>query len=241
VGGKAFNSWERIPFGYLEERRRLIPARLRPSAKNLELTGRIIAQNMPELHNGTVFGDCDETHDQISLRAHGFLSIGEVKASLRVLDGDIFLITRKPAKGRNGTHRTFHPDLDSKIATWERGGAQPTPQEVALWDARLYGHGCKPQRFGIERQRSGVNPTPPIEGPITSTYKRPRSQGNSAIVNATAHDYSIEQLCSELAYLDDAQRNTSNPRAAQQARLRYVQVLADLRRLGVNHPWELGQ
>ncbi len=240
MGGRAFNAWEKIPFEYIEHKRLLIPARLRPSAKNLELTGRMIAQNTPERRDGT-FGDCDETHEQISSRTHGILSVGEVKASLKVLDGDIFLITRKPAKGRNGTHRTFNPDLPSLVATWKLGGADPTPQEVALWDELLYGRGCKPQRSGIEAQRSGVNPTPPIEGPITSTYKRPRSQGDSAIVNAAAHDYSIDQLCSELAYLDDAQRNTSNPRAAQQARLRYVQVLADLRRLGVNHPWELGQ
>jgi hypothetical protein len=230
VGGKAFNSWERIPFEYLEERRRLIPARLRPSAKNLELTGRIIAQNMPELHNGTVFGDCDETHDQISLRAHGFLSIGEVKASLRVLDGDIFLITRKPAKGRNGTHRTFHPDLDSKIATWERGGAEPTPQEVALWDERLYGQGCKPQRSGIERQRSGVNPTPPIEGPITSTYKTPRSLEFAKSVSDGTNNRNLllsrEQLQAEIDRLDQVARGATNPVDAQIAWRRFSELRA---------------
>lgn len=231
MGGKAFNAWEKIPFEYIEHKRLLIPARLRPSAKNLELAGRMIAQNTPERRDGT-FGDCDETHEQISLRAHGILSVGEVKASLRVLDGNIFLITRKPAKGRNGTHRTFHPDLALKIATWERGGAEPTPQGVALWDERLFGLGCKPQRSGIERQRSGVNPTPPIEGPITSTYKEPKGVGGSIKEQSIqSHLMRVAELEKELLHLDDLQRDISDPRKAQTARFRWIDVNNEIRRL----------
>jgi hypothetical protein len=226
VGGRAFNTWEQIPFGYLEERRLLIPARRRPSAKSLELTGRMIAQNLRELRDGK-FGDCDETHDQLSLRAHGFLSVGEVKASLKVLDGSIFLITRPPAKGRNGTHRTFHPDLDLKIATWERGGAEPTPQEVALWDERLYGRGCKPQRSGIDRQRSVVSHTPPIEGPITGTYKTPKNVGVvqksiGLTLEKTAMP-SKEALKTEMDQLEDLARDAIDPAKRQQLFRRFCE------------------
>jgi hypothetical protein len=241
VGGRAFNTWEQIPEGFLEFCRNQIPKHCRPSAKNQEMIGRIIAQNIPELPNGKVFGDCDETHAQIAARAHGRVSMGEVASALKSLDGNVFLITRKPAKGRSGTHRVIHPELTLKIATWERSGAEPTPQEVTLWDERLYGLGYRPQHSGIEAQRSGVSPVPPIEVPITSTYKKPKSQGGSTRVNTTVNDSSIDRLRSELARLDDAQRDTSNLRDAQQARLRYVQVLAELRRLGVNQPWVLGQ
>lgn len=239
MGGKAFNAWEKTPFEYIEHERLLIPAHRRPSAKNVELTCRIVVQNMPELHNGTVFGDCDETHEQISERAHGFLSVGEVSASLRVVDGSVFLITQKPAKGRNGTHRTFNPGLPSLIATWKRGGAEPTPQEVALWDERLYGRGCRPQRFGIERQQSEVSPTPPIEGPITDTYKRPKSGRSSINKGSPTSGASVDHLLAELHRLDDAQRATSDPQTAQQASFGVVEVLSKLRQLGVNNPWSI--
>lgn len=231
MGGRAFNTWEQIPFGYLQERRLLIPARRRPSAKSLELTGRMIAQNLRELRDGK-FGDCDETHDQLSLRAHGFLSVGEVKASLKVLDGSIFLITRPPAKGRNGTHRTFHPNLSLHIARWERSGAEPTPQEVTLWDERLYGLGYRPQHSGIEAQRSGVSPVPPIEVPITSTYKKPKSVGSSKKDDEIQNPLTkIQQLEAKLSYLEDAQRDLSDPFKAQQARFRYIETLANIRQL----------
>jgi hypothetical protein len=232
VGGKAFSSLEQIPSGFIEFLRTQIPEHRRPSAKNVELTCRIIVQNMPELRNGTVFGDCDETHEQISLRAHGFLSVGEVRASLKVVDGSIFLITRKPAKGRNGTHRTFHPDLALKIATWERGGAEPTPQEVALWDERLYSLGCRPQRSGIEAQRSGVSHTPPIEVPITSTYKTPKNVGSLKKDDELQNPLTkTQQLEAKLSYLEDAQRDVSNPFKAQQARFEWLDVREKLRRI----------
>jgi len=175
VGGRAFNTWEQIPEGFLEFCRNQIPKHRRPGAKNQEMIGRIIAQNIPELSNGKVFGDCDETHAQIAARAHGRVSVGEVASALKSLDGNVFLITRKPAKGRSGTHRVIHPELALKIATWERCGAEPTPQEVAVWDERLYGRGYKPQHSGLEAQRSGVSPAPPIEVPIASTYKTPNN------------------------------------------------------------------
>jgi len=113
VGGRAFNTWEQIPEGFLEFCRNQIPKHRRPGAKNQEMIGRIIAQNIPELSNGKVFGDCDETHAQIAARAHGRVSVGEVASALKSLDGNVFLITRKPAKGRSGTHRVIHPELAS--------------------------------------------------------------------------------------------------------------------------------
>jgi hypothetical protein len=61
-----------------------------------------------------------------------------------------------------------------RFESWERSGAEPTPQEIALWDERLYGQGYKPQQFGIEAQRSGVSPAPPIGVPIVNTYITPR-------------------------------------------------------------------
>ena len=237
MGGRAFNLWEQIPAGFLEFCRNQIPKHRRSSAKNQEMIGRIIAQNIPELSNGKVFGDCDETHAQIAARAHGRVSIGEVASALKSLDGNVFLITRKPARGRSGTHRVIHPELALKIATWERSGAEPTPQEVALWDERLYGLGYRPQHSGIEAQRSGVSPVPPIEVPITVTYKTPRSRSDSTSASLTANHLSVDQLRSELARLDDAQRDISNPQRAQQSRLRYVEVLSLLRRRGVSDPW----
>jgi len=189
VGGRAFNTWEQIPEGFLEFCRNQTPKHRRPSAKNQEMIGRIIAQNIPELSYGKVFGDCDETHAQIAARAHGRVSVGEVASALKSLDGNVFLITRKPAKGRSGTHRVIHPELALKIATWERCGAEPTPQEVAVWDERLYGLGYKPQHSGVEAQRSGVSPAPPIEVPIASTYKTPNkhevTKGSGALKRIT--------------------------------------------------------
>lgn len=194
------------------------------------MIGRIIAQNIPELSNGKVFGDCDETHAQIAARAHGRVSMGEVASALKSLDGNVFLITRKPAKGRSGTHRVIHPELTLKIATWERSGAEPTPQEVTLWDERLYGLGCKPQHSGIEGQRSGVSPAPPIEVPITSTYKKPKSVGRSKIDDELQDRLmKIQQLEAKLSYLEDAQRDVSNPFKAQRARFEWLDVREKLR------------
>lgn len=232
MGGRAFNTWEQIPEGYLEWRRLQIPAHTRPSARNQELTGRIIAQNLPELPNGKVFGDCDETHVQIASRSHGRLSVGEVAASLCSLDGSVFLITARPAKGRQGTLRTFHPELAYNIAKWERSGAEPTPQEVAVWVERLYGLGYKPQHFGVEAQRSGVSHAPPIEVPITSTYKKPKSVGSSKKDDELQNPLTkIRVLEAELSHLEDAQRDLSDPFKAQQARFRYVDVLNEITRL----------
>ena len=196
------------------------------------MIGRIIAQNIPELPNGKVFGDCDETHAQIAARAHGRVSMGEVASALKSLDGNVFLITRKPAKGRSGTHRVIHPELTLKIATWERSGAEPTPQEVTLWDERLYGLGYRPQHSGIEAQRSGVSPVPPIEVPITSTYKKPKSVGSSKKDDEIQNPLTkIQQLEAKLSYLEDAQRDLSDPFKAQQARFRYIETLANIRQL----------
>lgn len=196
------------------------------------MIGRIIAQNIPELSNGKVFGDCDETHAQIAARAHGRVSVSEVASALKSLDGNIFLITRKPAKGRSGTHRVIHPELALKIATWERSGAEPTPQEVAVWDERLYGLGYKPQHSEIEAQRSGVSPTPPIEVPITSTYKEPKGAGSSKKDDELRDPLTkIQQLEAELSYLEDAQRDMSDPFKAQQARFQWVDVREKLRRM----------
>jgi hypothetical protein len=232
VGGRAFNLWEQIPAGFLEFCRNQIPKHRRSSAKNQEMIGRIIAQNTPELSNGKVFGDCDETHAQIAARAHGRVSIGQVASALKSLDGNVFLITHKPAKGRSGTHRTFHPDLALKIATWERGGAEPTPQDVALWDERLYGLGCRPQRSGIEAQRSGVSHTPPIEVPITSTYKTPKNVGSLKKDDELQNPLTkTQQLEAKLSYLEDAQRDVSNPFKAQQARFEWLDVREKLRRI----------
>jgi hypothetical protein len=232
VGGRAFNTWEQIPEGFLEFCRNQIPEHRRPSAKNQEMIGRIIAQNIPELPNGKVFGDCDETHAQIAARAHGRVSMGEVASALKSLDGNVFLITRKPAKGRSGTHRVIHPELTLKIATWERSGAEPTPQEVTLWDERLYGLGYRPQHSGIEAQRSGVSPVPPIEVPITSTYKKPKSVGSSKKDDEIQNPLTkIQQLEAKLSYLEDAQRDLSDPFKAQQARFRYIETLANIRQL----------
>jgi hypothetical protein len=191
------------------------------------MIGRIIAQNIPELSNGKVFGDCDETHAQIAARAHGRVSIGEVASALKSLDGNVFLITRKPAKGRSGTHRVIHPELALKIATWERSGAEPTPQEVALWDERLYGLGYRPQHSGIEAQRSGVSPVPPIEGPITSTYKTPKSVG--AIQNPTRlilqdnATLSKAALKAEMDQLEDQARDAVDPAERQRLLRRFCE------------------
>jgi len=227
VGGKAFNTWEQIPAGFLEFCRMQIPEHLRPGAKNQEMIGRIVAQNTPELSNGKVFGDCDETHAQIAARAHGRVSIGQVASALKSLDGNVFLITHKPAKGRSGTHRTFHPDLALKIATWERGGAEPTPQDVALWDERLYGLGCRPQRSGIERERSGVNPTPPIEGPITSTYKTPKSvgvvQNPTHLILESNATLSKAALKAEMDQLEDLARVAADPAERQRLLRRFCE------------------
>ena len=232
MGGRAFNTWEQIPEGFLEFCRNQIPKHCRPSAKNQEMIGRIIAQNIPELPSGKVFGDCDETHAQISARAHGRVSMGEVASALKSLDGNVFLITRKPAKGRSGTHRVIHPELTLKIATWERSGAEPTPQEVTLWDERLYGLGYRPQHSGIEAQRSGVSPVPPIEVPITSTYKKPKSVGSSKKDDELQNPLmKIQQLEAKLSYLEDAQRDVSNPFKAQQARFEWLDVREKLRRI----------
>ena len=232
MGGRAFNAWEQIPEGFLEWRRLQIPAQTRPSARNQELTGRIIAQNLPELPNGKVFGECDETHVQIAMRSHGRLSVGEVAASLCSLDGSVFLIIARPAKGRRETLRTFHPELAYNIAKWERSGAEPTPQEVALWDERLYGLGYKPQHSGVETQRSGVSPAPPIEVPITSTYKKPKSVGVSQGLTSRTSDrtslLSKEELQTEIDRQDEIARSTSNPSVRQQAWRRFSDLTAAL-------------
>lgn len=232
MGGRAFNTWEQIPEGFLEFWRNQIPKRRRPSAKNQEIIGRIIAQNIPEHSNGKVFGDCDETHAQIAARAHGRVSVAEVASALKSLDGNVFLITRKPAKGRSGTHRVIHPELALKIATWERSGAEPTPQEVALWDERLYGLGYKPQHSGMEAQRSGVSPAPPIGGPIANTYKTPRgigiSKGSTSRTSDKTSLLSKEELQAEIDRQDEIARSTSNPFEKQQAWRRFSDLMAQL-------------
>ncbi len=232
MGGRAFNAWEEIPEGFLEWRRLQIPAHTRPSARNQELVGRIIAQNLPEHPNRNVFGECDETQVQIATRLHGRLSVGEVAASLCSLDGSVFLITARPAKGRRGTLRTFHPELAYNIAKWERSGAEPTPQEVALWDERLYGLGYKPQHVGIQAQRSGVCPAPPIEVPIANTYIKPKSVGVSQELTSQALGrtslLSKEEIQAEIDRYDEIARSTSNPYERQQAWRRFSDLTAVL-------------
>jgi len=228
VGGRAFNAWEQIPEGFLEWRRLQIPAHTRPSARNQELTGRIIVQNLPELANGKVFGECDETHVQIAARSHGRLSVGGVATSLYSLDGSVFLITARPAKGRNGTHRTFHPELAYNIAKWERSGAEPTPQEVAVWYESLYGLGYKPQHSGVAAQRSGVSPVPPIEVPIASTYKTPRAVGISKGSTRRTSDrtalLSKEELRAEIERQEEIAYSALDPAKVQQAWLRFSEL-----------------
>jgi len=235
VGGRAFNAWEQIPEGFLEWRRLQIPAHTRPSARNQELTGRIIVQNLPELANGKVFGECDETHVQIAARSHGRLSVGVVAASLYSLDGSVFLITARPAKDRHGTHRTFHPELAYNIAKWERSGAEPTPQEVAVWDERLYGLGYKPQHSGVEAQRSGVSPAPPIDVPIANTYKTPRGVGISQSSTSRTSDktnlLSKEELQAAIDRQEDIARHATDPATTQEAWQRFSELRAKLVRL----------
>jgi hypothetical protein len=126
----------------------------------------------------------------------------------------------------------IHPELSLKIATWERSGAEPTPQEVALWDERLYGLGYKPQHSGIEAQRSGVSPVPPIEVPITSSYKTPKNVGSLKKDDELQNPLTkIQQLEAKLSYLEDAQRDVSNPFKAQQARFEWLDVRDEIRRL----------
>jgi len=189
VGSRAFRTIETIPQAFINDRRLTFHKKRRPSRLGVEMVLRVVAQNMPEHSNSRLFGDCDETHSQIAARLHSLVSIERVAAALRVLDNHIFLVTRKAAKGRNGTHRTFHPELAYNIAKWERSGAEPTPQEVAVWDERLYGLGYKPQHSGVEAQRSGVSPAPPIEVPIASTYKTPNNheviKGSGALKRIT--------------------------------------------------------
>jgi len=191
---------------------------------------RVVAQNTPELSGERRFGDCDETHSQISARLHGLVSTAQVAAALGVLDDSVFVITRRPAKDRHGTHRTFHPELAYNIAKWERSGAEPTPQEVAVWDERLYGLGYKPQHSGVEAQRSGVSPTPPIEVPIASTYKTPRSVGKSKGSTSRTSDKtylpSKEELQAEIDRQDEIARSTSNSFEKQQAWRRFSDLTA---------------
>jgi len=132
----------------------------------------------------------------------------------------------------SSSHRVIHPKLAYNIAKWERSGAEPTPQEVAVWDECLYGLGYKPQHSEIEAQRSGVSPTPPIEVPITSTYKKPKSAGSSKKDDEQQNPLTrIQQLEAELSYLEDAQRDSTDPYKAQQARFRYVEVRDEIRRI----------
>jgi len=198
---------------------------------------RVVAQNTPELSGERRFGDCDETHSQISARLHGLVSTAQVAAALGVLDDSVFVITRRPAKDRHGTHRTFHPELAYNIAKWERSGAEPTPQEVAVWDERLYGLGYKPQHSGVEAQRSGVSPAPPIDVPIASTYKTPSGVGGSKIGRSSQAQTPVAQLRTELKRLEDIFRSSKNLQTAQSAKLQYAKVLLELRRVGVNNPW----
>jgi len=189
---------------------------------------RVVAQNMPELSDKRRFGDCDETHSQISARLHGLVSTAQVAAALGVLDDSVFVITRRPAKDRHGTHRTFHPELAYNIAKWERTGAEPTPQEVALWDERLYGLGYKPQQFGIEAQRSGVSPAPPIEVPIANTYITPRSvgrlQGSATRTSDGTSLLSKEELKAEMERQEEIACNALDPVKVQQAWLRFSEL-----------------
>jgi hypothetical protein len=231
VGGRAFRTIEAVPWDFIECDRLKVPVKRRPGKASVEMVLRVVAQNMPELSDKRRFGDCDETHSQISARLHGLVSTAQVAAALGVLDDSVFVITRRPAKDRHGTHRTFHPELAYNIAKWERSGAEPTPQEVALWDERLYGLGYKPQQFGIEAQRSGVSPAPPIEVPIVNTDITPRRVGNSRIDRELHVPQTREQLEAELSSLEDAQRDPTNPFEAQQARFRYVKVLNELRQV----------
>lgn len=182
---------------------------------------RVVAQNTPELSGERRFGDCDETHSQISARLHGLVSTAQVAAALGVLDDSVFVITRRPAKDRHGTHRTFHPELAYNIAKWERFGAEPTPQEVAVWDEHLYGLGYKPQHSGVEAQRSGVSPAPPIDVPIASIYKTPRgvgiSKGSTSRTCDKTYLLSKEELQAEIDRQEDIARSTSDPIERQRA------------------------
>jgi hypothetical protein len=154
--------------------------------------------------------------------------VGEIAASLRSLDGNVFLITGKPAKGYKGTRRTFHPELASKIAKWERSGAEPAPQEIALWDERLYGQGYKPHHSGTEAQRSGVSPAPPIEVPIANTYITPRAvgtlQGSATRTSDGTSLLSKEELKAEMERQEEIACNALDPVKVQQAWLRFSEL-----------------
>jgi hypothetical protein len=154
--------------------------------------------------------------------------VGEIAASLRSLDGNVFLITGKPAKGYKGTRRTFHPELASKIAKWERSGAEPAPQEIALWDERLYGQGYKPHHSGTEAQRSGVSPAPPIEVPIANTYITPRAvgtlQGTATRTSDGTSLLSKEELKAEMERQEEIACNALDPVKVQQAWLRFSEL-----------------
>jgi len=122
--------------------------------------------------------------------------------------------------------------LAYNIAKWERSGAEPTPQEVADWVERLYGLGYKPQHSGVEAQRSGVSPAPPIEVPIPSTYKKPKSvgvsQGSTSRTCDKTYLLSKEQLQAEVNRQDEIARSTSDPVERQGAWRRFSDLTAQL-------------
>jgi hypothetical protein len=232
VGGRAFRTIEAVPWDFIECDRLKVPVKRRPGKASVEMVLRVVAQNMPELSDKRRFGDCDETHSQISARLHGLVSTAQVAAALGVLDDSVFVITRRPAKDRHGTHRTFHPELAYNIAKWERSGAEPTPQEVARWDERLYGLGYKPHHSGIEAQRSGVRPASPIEVPITNTNITPigvgRLQGSATQISDGTSLLSKEELQAEIDRQEEIARSTSNPSVKQQAWRRFSDLTAVL-------------
>jgi hypothetical protein len=75
-----------------------------------------------------------------------------------------------------------------------------------------------------------VSHTPPIEGPITSTYKTPKSVGISKKDDVLQNPLTeIQRLEANLSYLENAQRDLSDPFKAQQARFQWIEVREKLR------------
>lgn len=173
MGGRAFDVWERVPREFLDFCRNQIPRKRRPSAYTVELVGRFVVQNITEPPNRGVFGNCDETHAQISQRLHGCVSIGQVSAALNALDAMVFLVVKRPIKGRSGTQRTIHPDLALHIARWESPAIEDLEDRRAVWDEQLFSRGYRTQHSGMEYADSGLEPRPPIHVPITGTNKKP--------------------------------------------------------------------
>jgi len=86
---------------------------------------RVVAQNTPELSDERRFGDCDETHSQMSARLHGLVSTAQVAAALGVLDDSVFVITRRPAKPVTELIGRFIPNWPTTLPSGNGLGLNP--------------------------------------------------------------------------------------------------------------------